>query len=923
MRNILHGCIFRLFLSIAALYLFSGVSIINSSAFGLSLTSANQSNRYASVDDAAKVKAQENYGKLPFCFIQNKGQVNGSIKFYEKQKGYSIFFTKRGIYVSFASNHRLREEKQETEGRSHLLKTTGSGEAHDKNPSVSTKSPFAFTKSPFFNKPTHTLFSNKSPQSPFSKTFTHFSPFSKRGPRGITQGNIPQNSQEEAQTNNPCLKIETIKLIPLGANKHLEIIPEGLQETKVNYLIGTNPEDWKTNIPTYQAIVYKDMYQDIDMRFYGNNRQLEYDIIIKPGANPSRIKFAYRGIENLRINKEGDLEIYLKNGKMAQKKPYIYQEINGKRVEVKGGFAISGLAFGVQNTRHTIRDTKHETQNTGHFVYGFRVASYDKRYPLTIDPALVYSTYLGGNNSDEGYKIAVDSLGNAYITGETRSDTFPAISALYKNKIGDARFSDVFVTKLNASGTRIVYSTYLGGNSDDIGNGIAVDSSGNVSVTGFTNSTNFPTVMALYKNKEGESDAFITKINASGDNLVYSTYLGGSSSDWGRGIAVDTFGNAYITGWTYSNNFPTVSTIMGSKTAGYQDAFITKINPSGSELMYSLYLGGNNYDTGNGIAVDTFGNAYVTGYTNSTNFPIVSAIHKSYAGGYHDAFITKINPSGNKLVYSTYLGGSGDDIGYEVAVDVSGNAYITGLTWSNNFPTTLPLYKNIAGNNDVFITKLNTAGTVIYSTYLGGSMYESGHGIAADISGNAYITGVTRSDDFPVTSALYERGAGNNDAFIVKLNAAGNKLLYSLYLGGDNEDAGYGVAVDTEGNAYVAGRTESDNFPVISAVYGNKTGDHDAFITKIALMKGKIYGYVADSENSPVGYASIVLKGTKAMSRFILSDENGSFQFRDLDADMYTISAMKKGYEEARKKVGIEEDKVKVIMLRMKKKQRS
>lgn len=902
--SVKNGCIFRLFLPIAALYLFSGVSIINSSVFGLSLMSDNQSNGYGFMDDAVKAKVQEDYGKLPFCFIQNKGQVNGSIKFYEKQRGYSIFFTRRGIYVSFV-NQQIRERRQEAGdrrqalGRSNLLMATGGAEADDKNSLTSIKSPFSDESTPF--------------------------PFFKGGYRGITEDDIPQNSRIEPRTNNPCLnhagtrsvratQLETIKLIPLGANKYHEIIPEGLQEAKINYFVGKDPKDWKTNIPTYQAVLYKNIYQDIDMRFYGNNRQLEYDIIVKPGANPSRVQLSYQGIEGLKVTKGGDLEIALRGGKLIQKRPYVYQEIKGKRVEVEGAFKISSLEFGVQNTRY-------ETRNTKHFIYGFQVASYDKRYPLTIDPAFVYSTYLGGNSSDGAYKIAVDSLGNAYITGETRSDNFPTISALHKNKIGDARFSDIFITKLNASGNGIVYSTYLGGNSDDIGNGIAVDSSGNVSITGFTHSSNFPTVLALYKNKVGESDAFIVKVNTSGDNLVYSTYLGGSGSDGGREIAIDTFGNAYVTGWTYSNNFPTVSAIMGSKAAGYQDAFITKINPSGSELVYSMYLGGSNYDIGNGIAVDTFGNAYVTGYTNSTDFPTASAVYESYAGGYHDAFITKINPPGNKLVYSTYLGGGNDDIGYDIAVDISGNAYITGLTWSNNFPTISPLYKNIAGNNDAFITKLNTTGSVVYSTYLGGNMYDSGHGITTDISGNAYITGVTRSDNFPATSAAHGSSAGNNDAFITKLNTAGNKLVYSLYLGGDNDDAGYGIAVDAARNAYIAGRTGSDNFPVISAVYGNKAGDYDIFITKITLMKGKMYGYVVDSESSPVGYANIVLKGTKAMSRFILSDENGSFMFDDLDTDTYAISAMKKGYEETRRKVEIEEDKVKVIMIRMKKKQ--
>jgi hypothetical protein len=800
-----------------------------------------------------KAKVQENYNELPLYFIQNNGQIDASVEFYGKQKEQITLFTKRGIYlVACQTAKDSKQERTEPYSVNHLPKVQRAASHQD-------------SESGLF---------------------------------------IPQSEIFHSQSS-------IIKLLPLNANKELRIIAEDRVEGKVNYLIGNDPKKWKTDIPKYKTVVYKEVYKDVDIKFYGNNQQMEYDIIIKPGGDPSRVKFAYRGIKGLNITDEGNLETYLKDGLILQKRPYIYQEILGERVEIKGEFVIH------DHKLQSVKVPENMDADHGHrFIYGFRIGSYDKEYPLIIDPILVYSTYLGGNGSEWGRGIVVDTLGNAYITGETWSNNFPTISALYKNKTGDARSPDIFITKINASGT-IIYSTYLGGSNDDISNGIAVDSSGNVYVTGHTHSADFPLSSAIYNKKKGESDAFVVKLNTSGDALVYSTYLGGSGPDRARGIAVDTKGNAYITGWTYSLDFPTISAVFGKKSAGFHDAFITKINASGSKLVYSMYLGGSNYDVGNGIAVDNYGNSYVTGYTNSTDFPTASAMYPTYAGGYHDAFITKINASGSKLIYSTYLGGNHDDVGYDIAVDTPGNAYITGMTWSNNFPVVSPVQKNIAGNNDAFITKLDTKGSIAYSTYLGGSTYDGGYGIAVDLFGNAYITGVTRSDDFPITQGNYGKPAGDNDAFVTKMNASGSKLAYSLYLGGDNDDIGYGIDVDTSGNAYVTGSTWSDNFPVISATYESKAQDYDVFITKISPMRAKISGYITDMKDNPIASVSLLLKGTKMTSRSLFSDENGFFTFDDLDADTYSISAEKTGYKETKQKVEIDENITEIITIKL------
>src|SRR3989338_5366351 len=405
----------------------------------------------------------------------------------------------------------------------------------------------------------------------------------------MEQGNrVAVNDRGEGVSSDNDAQPAIIKLKPIGANKDPEIIAENKQEGKVNYFIGNDPNKWKTNIPTYQAVVYKEIYKNIDMKFYGNNQQMEYDIIVKPGADPKMVKFSYEGVEGLKVTQEGDLEITLhsssplvgegngEGAKLIQKKPYIYQEIDGKRVEVDGEFKILNLTPDPRSLNPI-------------FSYGFQVASYNKSYPLVMDPVLAYSTYLGGRYGDNGYGIAVDTSGNAYITGWTSSADFPTASPIQGSYAGGG---DAFVTKINSSGTALVYSTYLGGSGGDWGNDIAVDTSGNAYITGGTVSTNFPTVSAIQGSYVGNYDAFATKINSSGTALIYSTYLGGSGEDVGFGIAIDTSRNAYITGYTASTNFPTASAIQGSN-AGGSDVFVTKINEPGSSLVYSTYLGGS------------------------------------------------------------------------------------------------------------------------------------------------------------------------------------------------------------------------------------------------------------------------------------------------------------------------------------------
>ena len=458
-----------------------------------------------------------------------------------------------------------------------------------------------------------------------------------------------------------------------------------------------------------------------------------------------------------------------------------------------------------------------------------------------IDPLLVYSTYLGGSGGDQGNSIAVDGSGNAYVTGVTDSTDFPTVNSMQSTNGGDY---DAFVTKLNPTGSALIYSTYLGGDGIDDGNGIAVDASGNAYVTGRTDSTNFPTTASAFQPTIGGiyGNAFLAKLNATGSALVYSTYLGGSGDDSGNSIAVDTSGNAYVTGYTDSTNFPATAGAFQPTIGGmFDNGFVTKLNPTGSALVYSTYLGGSGDDSGQGIAVEASGNAYVTGSTDSTNFPATAGAFQPTIGGMFDnGFVTKLNPTGSALVYSTYLGGSGNDSGNSIAVNTSGNAYVTGYTDSTNFPVTAGAFQPTIGGmfDNAFVTKLNPTGSaLVYSTYLGGSGDDSGNSIAVDTYGNAYLTGITSSTNFPTVKPLQSSyGTGQSDVFVSLLNPNGSALVYSTYLGGSpTADTGLGITVDGSGNAYVTGYTGSTIFPTTAGAFQTTyAGEGDAFVTKIA-----------------------------------------------------------------------------------------
>ncbi len=608
----------------------------------------------------------------------------------------------------------------------------------------------------------------------------------------------------------------TLRMKWEGANQNPKV--EGVDglEGKSHYFFGNDPDKWRNNIPLYRKVRYRDLYSGIDLIYYGNQRQLEYDLVVTPEGDPGAIRLGIEGAEGVRVDEGGNLILRVGGGEVIQHEPRIYQEVEGKKEFIKGGYVVDSLG---------------KDDDKGKVVIGFKIDQFDTKKPLIIDPVLVYSTYLGGSGYDIGNGIAVDSSGAAYITGVTQSTNFPTVNPI---QVSLAAETDVFVSKLNPSGSALVYSTYLRGNGNDRGNGIAVDSSGSAYITGETWSNDFPTVNPIQRTYAGNNDVFVTKLSPSGSALVYSTYLGGSGYDIGNGIAVDSSGAAYITGVTQSTNFPTVNPIQGTMMGGF-DVFVTELNPSGSAFVYSTYLGGSAYDDGIGIAVDSSGSAYITGETYSTNFPTVNPIQGANAGGL-DTFVTKLNPSGSAFVYSTYLGGSDADAGNGIAVDSSGSAYITGQTYSINFPTVNPIQGANAGGLDTFVTKLNPSGSAfVYSTYLGGSDADAGNGIAVDSLGSAYITGQGFSTNFPTVSPIQGANAGGLDTFVTKLNPSGSAFVYSTYLGGSDADAGNGITVDSLGSAYITGQTYSTNFPTESPIQGANAGRNDAFVTRLDI----------------------------------------------------------------------------------------
>jgi hypothetical protein len=601
---------------------------------------------------------------------------------------------------------------------------------------------------------------------------------------GVTAYFLPREIQLRAQR-------ARIRMQFQGANPSAILEGAGRLPGRVNFLIG-NASVWHRDLPAFGAIRYRNLYSGIDMIYSSAGVRLKSEFSVAPGADPRQIRIRYRGAGVSAIQPDGSLSWVAGDRSLTEAAPYIYQEFGGIKATVE--------------SRYVIHDDG---------SVGFALGHYDPARTVMIDPLMTYSTLVGTNDFNAATAIAVDSSGAAYIAGYTDSDALPTANPAQNFNSGSVA---VFVAKLNPAGNTLEYCTYMGGSDDDRGYGIAVDSSGSAYVTGTTTSRDFPTRHAEQSSLLGSRNAFVFKLNALGDMLEFSTFLGGSGADTAYGIAVDAAGNSYIVGDTTSLNFP-ASGYQGVNR-GSQDAFVAKLSSSGQQLLFSTYLGGGGADHAGAIAVDSGGTVYVTGYTWSSNFPTENPYQSGIAGPCN-AYVARLSATGNALLFSTYLGGSGctmayPETGQAIAVDAQGNAYVAGVTSSSDFPILNAVQPQLQGSTDAFVAKFNSAGALLFSTYIGGSGVDVGNAIALDASGAIFVAGYTYSTDFPVTAgALQLANAGACDAFLFKLSPTGDTLLYATYLGGSGADTASGVALDASGNVYLGGWTLSSNFPVV------------------------------------------------------------------------------------------------------------
>lgn len=600
-----------------------------------------------------------------------------------------------------------------------------------------------------------------------------------------------------------------VEMRPVNANPRVAVEAGGRVPGIVNSLRGNNPEDWITGVPLFERLLYRNLYAGVDLAFGSSGARLKWEFHIAPHADVSRIRMEYKGAQGIEINQDGSLDIRTEGGKFREDAPHIYQESGGTRRDVKGGFRVF----------------------PGHGV-GFEIGEYDHSRSLIIDPLISFSSHFGGRGVDVATAVGTDATGNVYVAGWTDSSDFGERGA------GRGGGVEVFIAKWNAALDTLIYCTYIGGSGDDRALGLAVDA-GNVFLTGWTQSPDFPTLHALQASLRGSRDAFVVELNASG-NMVFGTYLGGTGYDSGNAIALDGSGNIYIAGDTTSGDFGTANAFQNANR-GATDAFVVKLAAGSGWLVYGTYFGGSRDDQAKSIAVDMAGNAYITGETSSTDLPVRNALRSGNAGG-QDAFVAKLGVGGNTLVYATYLGGSAGGVGlpeggYGIAVDAFGRACVAGVTASTDFPVWNPLQRTLRGALDAFLVKLNTAGNgFVFSTYLGGSSIDAATAVAVDADGDCYVAGYTASADFKTADPVQARHGGAYDGFVARFSGETGQLKDSTFLGGWESDAVNAIKVRAPGVVYAAGQTLSGDFPLKGTRDASICGMIDAFLVKLVPL---------------------------------------------------------------------------------------
>jgi len=591
--------------------------------------------------------------------------------------------------------------------------------------------------------------------------------------------------------------------------------------TRISYFQGNDSERWRRHLSSYNSVSLGSVYPGIEVKLRASGQNVEKLFFVRPGARAEKIKVKVDGVQSLEINPAGELVLKTEMGEIAMMKPVGYQEVDNRKEYVE-------VAYELKDGQE----------------YGFKVLEpYNPEATLVIDPALSVlsaSTFIGGKGNDRGFSIAIDNLGSVYVAGYTLSSSsdYPTTAGAYDTSYNGGY--DIFISKLSSSLDTLLASAYIGGKSSEYGYCLALDSAGNVYITGITNSSDFPTTAGAYNQsyKGGEYDAFILKLSTDLSTLLASTYIGGSGADYGYSLTLDSSWNVYVTGVTSSSNFPITPAAYDTSYNGGYDVFISKLSSSLDTLLASTYLGGSSYEIGSSIALDNSGNVYIGGRTKSSNFPTTAgAYDTSYNGGY-DVFISKLSGSLDTLLASTFIGGSGPDYAYPIALDNSGNVYVGGYTLSSDYPTTAAAYDaSFNGGYDVFISRFSSSlGTLLASTYLGGTADDCSRSIALDNLGNVYVTGWTKSSAFPTTTGAYDRSYNEGwDAFISKLSASLSTLFSSTFVGGSNSDLGYCLALDSSGNVYITGYTSSSDFPTTSAAYDQSIDGIDSFILKFEV----------------------------------------------------------------------------------------
>ncbi len=720
------------------------------------------------ISPAARNRLQTAYATLPLAFEPNQGQTDAQVKYMARGNGYKLYLTSSQAIFT------LHKQGGDSDVRRMMMDR-------------------------------------------------------RIGPARV-RAMLRRRAQQESKA-----AVAAVHMRMLGENPSVQLLAGAPQPGMVNYLIGNDPSKWHSGVPLFGLVSYRDIYPGIDLAFQGNGKHLEFDYLLKPGSNANAIGFSFEGADRISTNASGDLVLATAAGPIEMHRPVAYQEKDGVRQNVNVRFLVSS------------NEVK------------FALGAYDRSRELVIDPTVTYSTYFGGDFADYGSAIAVDGSGDAFVAGATDSDTIPGDS----NGTNNASF-DVYVTEINSAGT-LQFTTIFGGSSDEFPGGIAVDGSGNIYVSGTTDSSDFPVTLGaaqtvfLGGTTAGANDAFAVKLAPHGASITWGTYIAGGDSDSGLAIAIDTASppNVYVVGETYSTNLggavggvhplPHGSALnLGQVTSPVDDdGYIVKLNPAGSAYLLVSYLGGSSGDLATGVALDPAGNIYVSGETISTDLPVTAGVVQSKcgtdgtcntgtSGPQDDAFVAAIAANLSNYTYLTYYGGSSADDAFAIAADASGDAFITGTTASSDFPTVgTPFQSSLAGTQNAFAVELNPTGSAAsYGTYLGGNGADFGYGITLDNVGDIYITGQTSSSsNFPLQNATQGTFGGSTDAFVTVLDPSPNVALFSTYLGGggDEDQLGGAIALDSLQNIYVTGDTDSGNgstavFPTKSALDGTYGG---------------------------------------------------------------------------------------------------